>query len=71
MGTYVPVYGCKHRLTADCVRHAVVQQDPLFKRGDLGVWYGAYYLDSDIPLSDQGVEHTQTVFVREICERDV
>eukprot|EP00969_Alexandrium_andersonii_P247399 10932392-Alexandrium_andersonii.AAC.1 len=71
MGTYVPVYGFENELTANCVRHTVAQQDPLFKWGNLGVWHSTYKLDSDTPLSDQGVERTQTVFVREICERDV
>eukprot|EP00969_Alexandrium_andersonii_P082369 3630316-Alexandrium_andersonii.AAC.1 len=71
MGTCVPVYGDKYRLAADCMRHAVAQQDPLLRWCSLGVWYGADVLVSGTPLSSQGVEHAQTVFVREICERDV
>ena len=71
MGTYVPVYGYKHRLTADCVRHAVAQQDPSVRWGDLGVWYGRYVVDEEEPLWFQGVGHMQTVFVRELEDRDL
>eukprot|EP00969_Alexandrium_andersonii_P264417 11686237-Alexandrium_andersonii.AAC.1 len=60
MGTYVPVYGDKGRLAADCVRHAVAQQDPPLRWGDLGVWHGTEYLVSDSPLWFQGVNHRDT-----------
>ena len=71
MGTYVPVYGTEDELTADCVRYAVAQQDPSLRSGDLGVWHGTDYMFSELPLSRQGVRHRDTVFVREIGERDV